>query len=152
MIVNIPLFKGQTTYFLKELLVVSVASFIVKAKKSYFCPHRNLVAAKTIAAIIYHKASCHCFANYGYDKTKPGYLYLISLTKDTETFYKIGITCDTKRRFRELSNMNKLEINVLCIWEYPANSVILEHESFLKNHFGLGRSEENLLNMDILNL
>lgn len=113
-----------------------------KTTVSVQCLNCEEISSKTIAAIIYHKASCQCMATYGYDNSKPGYMYLISLTDNSNTFYKVGITCNTTRRFRELSNTNNLDVGVLCIWDYPENGPILEHELFLKNHFGMGRSDQ----------
>lgn len=108
------------------------------------CLGCNNISSKSIAAVIYNKVSCTCITTYGYDNSKPGYMYLISLCRGDgqETFYKVGITCDTSRRFRELSNTNNLEVTPICIWDYPANGPILEHELLLKNNFSLGRSSE----------
>lgn len=97
---------------------------------------------KSMAAVLYNKASCQCLATYGYDNSKPGFMYLISLKNDSKVYYKVGVTCDTTRRFRELSYNNNLKVEVLSMWEYPANGPILDHELFLKNHFAMGRSTD----------
>lgn len=129
---------GQSFVLVKDLPEKVSTKTIITMQ----CLQCKRIADKSIAAVIYNKVSCQCLATYGYDNSKPGCMYLISLTDGINKFHKVGITCDTARRFRELSNTNNLMVDVICVWNYPANGPILEHELFLKSHFGLGRTSE----------
>lgn len=103
------------------------------------CLSCNKTSSKRIAAVIYNEPSCpHC-AGYGYNQGNTGFLYLIKLFDQQSEYYKIGITGNLKRRFRELSYNNGLSLEVLSTWEYKSGEPILEHENFLKQNFALGR-------------
>lgn len=106
------------------------------------CLSCNKTSNKLIAAVIYHKPSCPFCAVYGYDESTSGFMYLIKLYNDSDEYYKIGVTCNLERRFRELSSPNGLNIEVINTWKYNSNEPILKHESFIKEHFSLGRTNE----------
>lgn len=106
------------------------------------CLSCDKVSSKSISAVIYRTPACPFCAVYGYDESTPGFMYLIKLSNNTDEYYKIGVTCSLERRFWELSYYNKMRLEVINTWKYNPNEPILKHESFIKEHFSLGRTSE----------
>ncbi len=100
------------------------------------------VSKKKVAAVTYHPASCPSCADWGFNPNMENVLYLIKLSNDHQTYYKIGVTCKLSRRVGELSRNNGMNVDVLSYWTYPPFSSILEHESKLKTYFSLGRQAD----------
>lgn len=124
---------------LTEALTDKVCNNSIISVKCLTC---DKITKKSVSAVIYHKPSCQCLAAFGFDTSKVGYLYLISLRDSENIFYKIGITGKLERRFKELSRYNDKKLEVIMTWTYPPNSLILQHEQVLKDYFGLGRLSE----------
>lgn len=77
--------------------------------------------------------SCPSCANYGFDPDKPAILYYIKVTKDNETYYKIGITNRTvEKRFSP--DKDKIIINLSETY-YEKGSDARDAEILLLNKF-----------------
>lgn len=63
-------------------------------------------------------AGCPSCATYGFDGSKPAILYYVKLSKDNETYYKLGITSNTvTERFKAEKDK---ELTVIKITEFQS--------------------------------
>ena len=103
---------------------------------------------------------CPSCAKYGFDPSKPGYLYYLKITTDTnQVLYKIGITNKSvKKRFR-LTDLAKIEIVKQKLydngqdaldWETKLKRMYKEYQYKGPNILSSGNTE--LFTEDIMNL
>ena len=83
-----------------------------------------------------HLRGCGCpsCAKYGFDQTKPGYLYYLKITTDSgQILYKIGITNKSVDERFNLTDLSKIEIVKQKLYENGADA--LDWETKLKRKY-----------------
>ncbi len=76
---------------------------------------------------------CPKCANYGFDRTSPAVAYYIKITKDNETYYKIGVTnSNVKNRF-----IHDRDKNIVTLMEkkFATGALAVEYEESILNKF-----------------
>lgn len=77
---------------------------------------------------------CQTCAKYGFDQTKPAYLYYLKITtEDNQILYKIGITNRTVNERFQLNDLSKIEIIKQKLYENGQDA--LEWETKLKRKY-----------------
>lgn len=85
-------------------------------KKVYWyveCPDCGVIGESVSSDLKAGKRPCHCSARM------PKYSYLLLLLESgTPVCLKLGVTSNFKRRFKDLSNHSKYDVELVGLWEY----------------------------------
>jgi hypothetical protein len=116
--------ENKNNYFIYKAKTIHGNKYSYKNSKYKDCHSRSIsINCKihgdfitTYQSHITHKRGCplcgklNMSGNYSnYNKKEPNkilYLYLVELSKDEEQFYKVGLTKDINRRFKQFGNYN----------------------------------------------
>ena len=104
------------------------------SKFEYSCPVHGKQKV-SYASFVNHGSRCPSCANYGYQPAKPGYLYVtnwINNDKDTNEFFKIGITNFLEQRIKQQACKTSYKPHQLIVFKFLDGSIPPELERLTK--------------------
>lgn len=114
-----------------------------RTKLTFECIEGHIWKARPSSVLRGH--GCPKCANFSFSLTKPAIFYYIKIIRDSDIFYKVGITNQTlKRRF---SKEGDKKIVPLMVKEFDSGQEAKDFEKEILDRF----KDERLLNCNILN-
>ena len=94
---------------------------------------------------LFQGKGCSVCANYGYNPSKEGYLYILSIRRNSEVVgYKFGITNNTEERLKKIRRKCIYDIEPVFIFSFPDGRQASDIESLIKKSYGHCFSKEEM--------
>lgn len=109
------------------------------------CTQCELVWKKLVSDAIVGRFGCPSCQTNGYNQSKIGYFYILSVKNSRELLaYKFGISNTPDKRLKLISNRSNLDIKTIALFKFEDGQKAHELEALVKKSFGNFLTKETM--------